>query len=145
MNEQNKNSTTPAGWYPVEPGTLRYWDGQIWTEHTAPEPTPEPVPVEKKAPKEGVIRRILRKQNESIDKKNFGARLTVEKKQRECAHQFTLRSVGKRGSKVRSGMGAVAGGLTYGTVGAVVGALAFGQGRSDGKAWVCRKCGAWKE
>lgn len=30
--------TTPAGWYPdaSTPGTQRYWDGQQWTDHTAP-------------------------------------------------------------------------------------------------------------
>jgi uncharacterized protein (AIM24 family) len=29
-----------ANWYPDPnaPGTLRYWDGQAWTEHTAPDP-----------------------------------------------------------------------------------------------------------
>ena len=29
-----------ANWYPDpnSPGTLRYWDGQVWTEHTAPDP-----------------------------------------------------------------------------------------------------------
>jgi uncharacterized protein (AIM24 family) len=29
-----------ANWYPDpnQPGTLRYWDGQAWTEHTAPDP-----------------------------------------------------------------------------------------------------------
>ena len=29
-----------ANWYPDpnSPGTLRYWDGQAWTEHTAPDP-----------------------------------------------------------------------------------------------------------
>lgn len=28
--------STPAGWYPDtnQPGTLRYWDGNAWTEHT---------------------------------------------------------------------------------------------------------------
>ena len=28
----------PAGWYPdpTALGTLRYWDGRAWTEHTAP-------------------------------------------------------------------------------------------------------------
>lgn len=28
---------TPAGWYPDhnQPGTLRYWDGSAWTEHTS--------------------------------------------------------------------------------------------------------------
>jgi hypothetical protein len=29
-------STTPAGWYPQPDGTQRYWDGEKWTEHTAP-------------------------------------------------------------------------------------------------------------
>ena len=28
----------PAGWYPVEAGILRWWDGSGWTEHTAPVP-----------------------------------------------------------------------------------------------------------
>lgn len=28
----------PAGWYPVDRGMQRYWDGTIWTEHTAPAP-----------------------------------------------------------------------------------------------------------
>lgn len=27
---------TPAGWYPDGAGGQRYWDGQAWTEHTAP-------------------------------------------------------------------------------------------------------------
>lgn len=29
MSEQ-----TPAGWYPDNQGTVRYWDGAAWTEHT---------------------------------------------------------------------------------------------------------------
>ena len=31
-------STTPAGWYadPDDAGQQRYWDGQVWTEHRAP-------------------------------------------------------------------------------------------------------------
>ncbi|MFV8169889.1 DUF2510 domain-containing protein [Mycolicibacterium peregrinum] len=28
--------TTPAGWYPDQAGTTRYWDGQQWTTATAP-------------------------------------------------------------------------------------------------------------
>lgn len=24
---------TPAGWYPDDQGTTRYWDGTAWTEH----------------------------------------------------------------------------------------------------------------
>jgi hypothetical protein len=31
MSEQ-----APAGWYPQSDGTQRYWDGQQWTDHTAP-------------------------------------------------------------------------------------------------------------
>jgi uncharacterized protein (AIM24 family) len=33
-----------ANWYPDPngPGTLRYWDGQAWTEHTAPDPNAAP-------------------------------------------------------------------------------------------------------
>lgn len=36
---------TPAGWYPdsSRPGTLRYWDGQRWTDHVAPV-APQPSP-----------------------------------------------------------------------------------------------------
>lgn len=32
----------PAGWYPHE-GVLRYWDGEGWTEHTAPAAPQAPV------------------------------------------------------------------------------------------------------
>jgi hypothetical protein len=28
--------TSPPGWYPDQLGGRRYWDGQRWTEHTAP-------------------------------------------------------------------------------------------------------------
>jgi TM2 domain-containing membrane protein YozV len=27
---------TPAGWYPTPDGRQRYWDGEAWTEHSAP-------------------------------------------------------------------------------------------------------------
>lgn len=35
-----------ANWYPDpnSPGTLRYWDGQAWTEHTAPDPAAAAAP-----------------------------------------------------------------------------------------------------
>ncbi|MES5383906.1 DUF2510 domain-containing protein [Mycolicibacterium conceptionense] len=33
--------TTPAGWYPDNTGTTRYWDGQQWTAHTAATMAPE--------------------------------------------------------------------------------------------------------
>lgn len=35
-----------ANWYPdpSQPGTLRYWDGQAWTEHTAPDPAAAAAP-----------------------------------------------------------------------------------------------------
>ena len=39
-------SDTPAGWYPDSstPGTLRYWNGDAWTEHVAPaQPAAQPV------------------------------------------------------------------------------------------------------
>jgi Protein of unknown function (DUF2510) len=33
----NRPTSTPAGWYPdTAVGVQRYWDGQRWTEHTAP-------------------------------------------------------------------------------------------------------------
>lgn len=47
-------NTTPAGWYDDGSGTgaLRYWDGDVWTEHTAPGPaaTAAPDPVDVVAP-----------------------------------------------------------------------------------------------
>lgn len=33
--------TTPAGWYDDGSGRQRWWDGQQWTEHFAPESAPE--------------------------------------------------------------------------------------------------------
>jgi hypothetical protein len=27
------SATTPAGWYPVDGGQLRWWDGNAWTDH----------------------------------------------------------------------------------------------------------------
>jgi hypothetical protein len=38
---------TPAGWYtdPGGSGHLRWWDGNVWTAHLAPQPTPAPTPV----------------------------------------------------------------------------------------------------
>jgi hypothetical protein len=33
-------SQAPAGWYPVDAATVRYWDGQNWTNVTAPKWTP---------------------------------------------------------------------------------------------------------
>jgi hypothetical protein len=37
MTEQR----VPAGWYPVDGGQQRYWDGSMWTDHTAPAATDE--------------------------------------------------------------------------------------------------------
>ncbi len=37
--DQNPPNQNPApGWYPdpTQPGTQRYWDGEKWTEHSAP-------------------------------------------------------------------------------------------------------------
>ncbi len=41
-------TTVPAGWYtdPQVRGTLRYWDGARWTEHTAPMPPPAAPPMQ---------------------------------------------------------------------------------------------------
>lgn len=38
--------SAPAGWYPVDGGQQRYWDGSRWTEHIAPlaGPTGAPAP-----------------------------------------------------------------------------------------------------
>lgn len=44
------------GWYPDpwQPDTVRYWDGQGWTEQRAPRPTPPPTPVAANAPQESM-------------------------------------------------------------------------------------------
>lgn len=44
-----------ANWYPDpnSPGTLRYWDGQAWTEHTAPDPGAGTAPAAGAAPTSG--------------------------------------------------------------------------------------------
>lgn len=34
----------PAGWYPVQGGNQRYWDGTAWTDHVAPAPGSPPGP-----------------------------------------------------------------------------------------------------
>lgn len=36
------DQSAPAGWYPVDGGLQRYWDGSAWTEHTAPYVAPPP-------------------------------------------------------------------------------------------------------
>ncbi|MGI9594891.1 MAG: DUF4870 domain-containing protein [Acidimicrobiales bacterium] len=38
------NPAAPAGWYPVDGGMQRYWDGRQWTEHMAPAPGPAAAP-----------------------------------------------------------------------------------------------------
>lgn len=35
---------SPAGWYPQQDGSQRYWDGSAWTAHTAPAAPPAPAP-----------------------------------------------------------------------------------------------------
>jgi hypothetical protein len=34
--EMSGMSATPAGWYPQDDGSQRYWDGERWTGHIAP-------------------------------------------------------------------------------------------------------------
>lgn len=43
---------TPAGWFPdpEQPGQLRYWDGNAWTEHRAPVQPPSPRPTQYPGP-----------------------------------------------------------------------------------------------
>lgn len=40
----------PAGWYPVDGGQQRYWDGTQWTAHTAPLDRPSESPAPASAP-----------------------------------------------------------------------------------------------
>jgi uncharacterized protein DUF2510 len=36
-------SQRAPGWYPDDLGVTRFWDGKMWTEHTAPPPPPTQV------------------------------------------------------------------------------------------------------
>ena len=45
----------PAGWYPVDALTQRYWDGELWTDHVAPvAPSIPPAPPQSVASVGGV-------------------------------------------------------------------------------------------
>ncbi len=35
----------PAGWYPQDDGSERWWDGQAWTAHSRPLPPPPTAPL----------------------------------------------------------------------------------------------------
>ena len=35
----------PAGWYPQQDGTERWWDGQAWSAHSRPLPPPPTLPM----------------------------------------------------------------------------------------------------
>ena len=35
----------PAGWYPQEDGTERWWDGRAWSSHSRPVPPPPTTPM----------------------------------------------------------------------------------------------------
>lgn len=35
----------PAGWYPQQDGTERWWDGRAWTAHSRPVPPPPTAPL----------------------------------------------------------------------------------------------------
>jgi TM2 domain-containing membrane protein YozV len=38
------STNAPAGWYPQQDGSERWWDGQAWTAHSRPLPPPPPPP-----------------------------------------------------------------------------------------------------
>ena len=38
------STNAPAGWYPQQDGTERWWDGQAWTAHSRPVPPPPTTP-----------------------------------------------------------------------------------------------------
>jgi TM2 domain-containing membrane protein YozV len=39
------SQNAPAGWYPQQDGTERWWDGQSWTAHLRPLPGPPTLPM----------------------------------------------------------------------------------------------------
>jgi TM2 domain-containing membrane protein YozV len=39
------SQNTPAGWYPQQDGTERWWDGQAWTSHHRLAPPPPTAPM----------------------------------------------------------------------------------------------------
>lgn len=45
----------PAGWYPQQDGTRRYWNGIRWTEHVAPEPPAPACPSAAASPAQSLI------------------------------------------------------------------------------------------
>lgn len=40
----DEQPTAAPGWYPLDGGGQRWWDGQQWTDHVAPPPSPAPPP-----------------------------------------------------------------------------------------------------
>lgn len=45
--ERPPQQERPPGWYPAELDGLRFWDGDRWTEHRAPEIELDPEPIAK--------------------------------------------------------------------------------------------------
>ena len=46
------SETPPAGWYPDSTGTVRWWDGEQWTEHTPPPPPTQATPAAEAQPEQ---------------------------------------------------------------------------------------------
>ena len=83
--------STPAGWYPQPDGRQRYWDGELWTEHFAPEQLRQPGVADatsaasSSAQKEGAFSK-LRKAAADKQAERRSAREEFDRKQAECAH-----------------------------------------------------------
>lgn len=69
----------PAGWYadPYDPRTFRYWDGSIWTAHTAPRQLPPQI-----QPSERQVQRSAQKEAASVAK--------AEKRDAKAASRATV-------------------------------------------------------
>jgi hypothetical protein len=68
-------ASTPSGWYAdANPGFIRYWDGQAWTENVQPTPT-EPVPAAAEFPVDPAAVAVA--ENPAVDAAFFGEPATV--------------------------------------------------------------------
>lgn len=83
---------TPAGWYPDDQGTTRYWDGTAWTEHTHDHVPDAVVPTADR--KEGAFARL---------KKASADRSAAKREAKEAEERKWAEDVAAAGALVTSG------------------------------------------